>query len=205
MILKPKKNECNEPAIWFKRTTVGENATTIEAYNVYKTSDGKYWAFDANKEKFVEWNKDDNYGAIIDFTGGSLSYITIRKSIVCNYNKKWEYQTVYGLRSLLAEFYPSIQANVMKSYSYTKNSYFNQGPFSWTMKGSIDNFTAQPIKGLMTNAKSLQIRTDDDIDIMQEDLVVLNKRLYSVESIEISIKKQPRPLEIRYLTLNSIF
>ena len=45
---------------------------------------------------------------------------------------------------------------------------------------------------------------DDGLTLDQEDLVVVNGALYTVENPDYSIKHMPRPYKIYYATLNSI-
>lgn len=99
---------------------------------------------------------------------------------------------------LLSELF----SNVAK---YQTNKYYFAGSFDYMIKGSSDSATTQFSTGLISPLRTMTIRTFSDYpEITEEDLVVVNGALYSIESIEVSRKQLPKPFNIYFLTLNSI-
>lgn len=73
------------------------------------------------------------------------------------------------------------------------------------IKGSIEGTNAQFIPGNIIPLSSFNIKYfNDDIQLNQDDLVVIDKHLYSVENPETDIKYNPKPYKIHFATLNSI-
>lgn len=88
---------------------------------------------------------------------------------------------------------------------YQTNKYYYAGSFDCMVKGSVEGTNTQYIKGNVIPLTSLNIKHfDDNIRLCQDDLVVLDGRLYSVENPETDIKHQPRDYNIYFATLNSI-
>ncbi len=110
----------------------------------------------------------------------------------------WEVATSVGGMTLLSATFANIG-------SYQTNKYYLQGSFDYMVKGGIDSEDTQPIKGLITPLTSFTIRTfDDNINLDHDDLVVIDGHLYSIESIEKSVLRRPKPFNIYFATLNSI-
>ena len=73
------------------------------------------------------------------------------------------------------------------------------------IKGSIEGTTTQYLKGNIIPLTSLNIKFfNDDIKLSPDDLVVIGKRLYSVENPETVAKRQPKAFNVHFATLNSI-
>lgn len=88
---------------------------------------------------------------------------------------------------------------------YQTNKYYYVGSFDYMIKGSKDGTNVQYIKGNIIPLTSFNIKYfTDNLKIEQDDLVVIDNRLYSVENPETTLKMQPRPYAIHYATLNSI-
>ena len=85
------------------------------------------------------------------------------------------------------------------------NKYYYVGSFDFMIKGSVEGTTAQFIKGNILPLSSMNIKYfTDDITINHDDLVVVDKRLFSVEDTEMDIKYNPKPYKVYFATLNSI-
>lgn len=88
---------------------------------------------------------------------------------------------------------------------YQLNKYYYAGSFDYMIKGSIDGTNTQYVKGNVIPLTSMNIKYfSDDIEINEDDLVVIDGKLYSVETPETVMKYNPRPYKIHYATLNSI-
>jgi hypothetical protein len=98
-----------------------------------------------------------------------------------------------------------VNVNYSNIAKYQKNKYFFAGSFDWVMNGSESGTTGQYIKGNIMPLKSFNIKYfTDDLEICEDDLVVIDGRLYSVENPEITHKHAPKHFNIYFATLNSI-
>lgn len=96
-----------------------------------------------------------------------------------------------------------IEKNVIGKYQI--NQYYYNGSFDFMMRGDIEKAEVQYVKGLITPATSFEIRTfDDSIQLDHDDLVVIDGRLYAIESISVTQKRVPKKFNIYYATLTSI-
>ena len=85
------------------------------------------------------------------------------------------------------------------------NRYYFSGSFDFMYKGSIEGTTVQYLKGNIIPLTAFNIKYfNDDINLSVDDLVVIDKQLYSVENPETVLKRSPKPFAIHYATLNSI-
>lgn len=92
-----------------------------------------------------------------------------------------------------------------KISNYQTNKYYYVDSFDFMKKGSTDRIETQPIRGLITPLESFQIRTfDDNIDLDHDDLVVIDGKLYAIESIEVVEKRVPKKFRIYFATVTSI-
>ena len=88
---------------------------------------------------------------------------------------------------------------------YQTNKYYFVGSIDYMIKGSIEGTTTQYIKGNIIPLTSLNIRYFNDyIKLSPDDLIVIDKHLFSVENVEDVIKRQPKKFAIHFATLNSI-
>lgn len=88
---------------------------------------------------------------------------------------------------------------------YQINKYYYNGSFDFMMRGDMEKAEVQYVKGLITPATSFEIRTfDDSIKLDHDDLVVIDGRLYAIESISVTQKRVPKKFNIYYATLTSI-
>jgi hypothetical protein len=88
---------------------------------------------------------------------------------------------------------------------YQMNKYYFAGSFDYVIKGSIEGTTTQYIKGNIMPLTALNIKHyNDSIKLAEDDLVVIDKHLYSVENPSITQKRLPRAFRIYFATLNSI-
>lgn len=88
---------------------------------------------------------------------------------------------------------------------YQVNNYYFAGSFDWTKNGSESGTTGQYIKGNIMPLKSFNIKYfTDDLEICEDDLIVIEGKLYSVENTEITDIHTPKHFKIYFATLNSI-
>lgn len=124
------------------------------------------------------------------------------------FKENWNYindttqaKTIYGYKPIytLDNFFNGTIAK------YQINKYYYVDSFDFMKKGSTDRIETQPIRGLITPLESFQIRTfDDDIDLDHDDLVVIDGKLYAIESIEVVEKRVPKKFRIYFATVTSI-
>lgn len=169
---------------------------------VYKTYDNKRWVFDSENLKFIE------LGDNVEITETTTYPTLISASTYLQYlTTYFHYDAVSGWLStttlpqgttpLVAQF-----GNIAK---YQLNKYYFAGSFDYMLKGSISGTTTQFIKGNIIPLTSLNIKYfNDSINLNVDDLVVVNKRLYSVENPEQDIKLQPKKYTVYFATLNSV-
>ena len=88
---------------------------------------------------------------------------------------------------------------------YQTNNYYYVGSFDYIVTGNIEQSNTQYLKGNIMPLTALNIKHyNDDIDIKQDDLVVIDHRLYSVESPSKTHLHFPKDYYVYYATLNSI-
>ena len=88
---------------------------------------------------------------------------------------------------------------------YQTNNYYYVGSFDYMVTGNIEQSNTQYLKGNIMPLTSLNIKHyNDSIDIRQDDLVVVNHHLYSVESPSKTHLHFPKDYYVYYATLNSI-
>ena len=88
---------------------------------------------------------------------------------------------------------------------YQTNNYYYVGSFDYIVTGNIEQSNTQYLKGNIMPLTALNIKHyNDDIDIRQDDLVVVDHHLYSVESPSKTHLHFPKDYYVYYATLNSI-
>lgn len=200
MILKPKTTTLNTRALLYKRFIGLAKSETLGS--VYITlSNGALWTFDSEGLQFCSLGEsfvpqEAQRIAVYDMTT-VLQY----KDKYFRFNgQKWE-----TLDNLEGGDITLLSAKFNNIGKYQTNKYFYAGSFDYTIRSSIDSTTGQFIKGNITPMSSLQIKHfNDDINLKEDDLVVVDGKLYSVEAPETVEKHQPRRFNIYFATLNSI-
>lgn len=88
---------------------------------------------------------------------------------------------------------------------YQTNNYYYVGSFDYMVTGNIEQSNTQYLKGNIMPLTAMNIKHyNDSIDIRQDDLVVVNHHLYSVESPSKTHLHFPKDYYVYYATLNSI-
>ena len=206
MKMKPKSTVHNNKALVYRRFIGLEKSINLNF--IYKTvDDNKFWTFDCENLRF------DNIDNSLIPTTSIIREIHGRDLL--------SYQGLYFAYPLIFEpeigfFYEWRRVNFDDSLillsatfnnigKYQTNKYYYVGSFDYMIKGGIEGTTTQYIKGNITPLTSLNIKYfNDHIDLRVDDLVVLEKQLFSVENPETVQKMQPKPLKIYFATLNSI-
>jgi len=174
---------------------------------VYMTSaDGLYWTFNNDTKAFEELEEErvaDN-ATIITVSGS-----TILAYMGTYYTYEYDSETEeYGWVSTTTS--PETLNDVLKvKYAnigkYQLNKYYFVGTIDNMQKGSLSETTTQPLKGNIMPLKSTNIKFFNDyVKVAPDDLLVWHGRLYSVESVEIDHKHQPKDYSIYFATINSI-
>lgn len=199
MRLKPKSTVHNPRALLYRRFIGLEKSLNLAT--VYLTlTDNKYWTFDSETMEFSQLEASlvptesaiqqvSDFATILTYKGSYFRYTGLQWETIDNFDE--------SITPLSATF-----NNVAK---YQTNKYYYVGSFDYMIKGSIDDTTTQYIKGNIMPLSALNIKYfDDSIKANVDDLVVIEKRLYSIESISVVKKMMPRAFNVYFATLNSI-
>jgi len=199
MNLKPRSTTLNERALLYKRFIGLEKSANLQTI-YYTTSTATYWTFDSLTLSF----------SIIDSllvpVNATIKSITDFSSVLQFQSHYFNYtgvawQEITNLPSL-----PTLLSATFNNIAnYQTNKYYFNGSFDYMIKGSIEGTTTQYLKGNIIPLTSLNIKFfNDDINLSPDDLVVIGKRLYSVENPETVAKRQPKAFNVHFATLNSI-
>lgn len=198
MFLKPKSTVLNPPALLYRRFTNIQQSNNLT--NVYKTvDDSLFWLFDSQNLSFTKIESDllPNTSTIIDVN--STTILQFQTTFFQYVNSQW----------ILMKEPPSnttlLSATFNNIAKYQTNRYYFVGSFDYMIKGTIEGTTTQYLKGNIIPLTSMNIKYfDDSLNISVDDLVVIDKHLYSVENPEKMQKRLPKPFNIYFATLNSI-
>lgn len=199
MFLKPKTNVENSKALLYKRF-IGIEKSVSTSILYYTISNGLYWSFDNQSLVFTQ----------IDITqaptNSTITQVSDFSTILQYQSTYFRYNgTQWETLSSLPENITLLSASFNNIGKYQTNKYYYVGSFDYMIKGSIEGTTSQYIKGNIIPLTSLNIKYyDDNIKLSQDDLVVIEKRLYSVENPEKTQKRMPKAFNIYFATLNSI-
>lgn len=203
--MKFKSTTKQPKALLYKRFIGLEKSINLAA--VYYTASGAnflYWTFDYVSLEFSQVNKY--------FVNAGSNIVFVLQNTILQYqntyfrynfdNNVWEKTTNPASGTFDIELLSATFNNISK---YQTNKYYFVGSFDFMIKGSVEGTNAQFIKGNIIPLTSFNIKYfDDDIQLNQDDLVVIDKHLYSVENPETDIKYNPKPYKIHFATLNSI-
>lgn len=120
--------------------------------------------------------------------------------------------TTLNQRALLYRRYDNVQESTEtldKKFApiakYQTNKYYYVLSFDYMHTGSVEGNTTQAIRGMIAPLNTLSIKYyDDNVRLSVDDLIVINNHLYSVESVTVDMKHQPREYYIYTADLNSI-
>lgn len=200
MLLKPKSTVGNDMALLYKRFIGLENSNNLRV--VYKThSDNLYWLFNADLQIFNIIDAENLLPTTIVKTIYDNITILQFQSIYFKYNgSDWVKTT-----NITGEGITLLSATFNNIAKYQMNKYYFAGSFDYVIKGSIEGTTTQYIKGNIMPLTALNIKHyNDSIQLAEDDLVVIDKHLYSVENPSTTQKRLPRAFRIYFATLNSI-
>lgn len=195
MYLKPKNNSNVSKATLYKRFIALEKSKNLNI--LYKTIDNKYWTFDYDEKSFTEFTLAVPSGTTV---------VTITSTTLLTYLTYYMYYTTLWVvtDSLVTTGYTLLSATYNNIGQYQMNKYYYSGVFDYMIKGDVSGTTGQTMKGLIAPMTSFTIRTfNDNVKLSTDDLIVIDKRLYSIEDVGTSIKK-PSNYKIHYATLNNI-
>lgn len=220
MRMKPKTSIHNVRALLYRRFTDLESAVSRTAYKTSETdlidddvTVVHYWAFDVATETFTNIDTDIEILPDGSVFGYNIVDVPDDNTFLQFRNKFFHYKQTSGQQgewektdtftgTLLAE---SIKVPEVLIGKYQLNRYYYVGSFDYMQNGASESADTQPIKGLITPLTTMTIRTfDDSIHLDHDDLVVVDKHLYCIESVEITPKWLPKRFNIYFATLNSI-
>lgn len=201
MKLKPRTTVLNRKALVYKRYTQIEKSIT-KKYIYLTIQDGYLWYFDNEKVDFIRLEIEDTSGAtIIEVAndGGATKFEYLDKVFFYTHSSGWVKQSKTDSTDNLGRVYSS---NIGQ---YQVNRYYFNGAFDYIVKGSITGSTTQYIKGNIVPTQSLNIiHYNDYVDLKPDDLVIIEGKLFVVESSEQEHKHQPKEYKIYYAALNNI-
>lgn len=199
MKLKPRTTTQNPKALLYRRFIGLEKSLTLSI--IYNTiSDGKFWTFDNLELKFSQLEQNDiPQGSKITQISDFSSILQYQDKYFRYNGLEWQNITEIGQNVTL------LSASFNNIAKYQTNKYYYVGCFDYVIKGAIEGTTTQYLKGNIIPLTSLNIKHfDDSINLTTDDLVVIDKTLYSVENPETDIKQQPKRYQVHFATLNSI-
>lgn len=199
MKLKPRTTMLNTRGAVYKRYTQIERSVSDNIY--YTIQDKKYWVFSLDKLTFIEIGSNFDYSGKIIISVPNDNGNTRFQYL----NKSYRYTHATGWVSETISFDLAEKVKVATIGTYQINKYYYFGSFDYTIKGSITGSKTQYIKGHITPTISMNIKHYNDyIDLQPDDLVVIDNRLFAVESVEEDHKHQPKDFTIHYAILNNI-
>ena len=199
MRMKFKSTILSPKALLYKRFIGLEKS--INLTTVYNTiSNSLYWTFDNETLEFTQVTSANIPSA------SKIVAIEDFKSVLQYQSTYFRYTgTEWQKIEDLGEDITLLSASFNNIGKYQTNKYYYCGTFDFMVKGSVEGTNAQYIKGNIIPLTSLNIKHfDDNIQLTQDDLVVVEGHLYSVENPETDIKHQPKDYRIYFATLNSI-
>lgn len=200
MKLKPKSTTLNPKALLYRRFIGLEKSESL-GYVYNTTSDGRFWTFS---------NETQEFSVISTLPSGSKTIAVIDFKTILQYKENYY---LYNGSAWVTTSVPDtsdeeislLSARFNNIAKYQMNKYYYVGSFDYTIRGSISGTTSQYLKGNIIPLNSLNIKYfDDEIGLQPDDLVVIDKHLYSVEDPETDEKHMPRNFNIYFATLNSI-
>ena len=199
MRLKPKSTVHN-PRAFVYRKFIGLEKSINLATVYFTLTDSKYWTFD---NETMEFSQID---ASLIPTESVVKNITDLITILTYQGNYFRYSgTQWEKIESLGENITLLSATFNNIAKYQTNKYYYVCSFDYMIKGNVDDTTTQYIKGNIIPLTSLNIKHfDDSINLAVDDLVVIDKKLYAVETTEIVKKMQPKAFNIYFATLNSI-
>ena len=173
-----------------------ENVTTTNVYG--------YIAQDNKKYEFPITGISSGREYTLTATGEWTDVVSGSTAIVIYFeNVALEGVSIQVSYTLQAQNLLSAKFNNIAKYQF--NKYYYVGSMDYMVKGSIEGTTTQYIKGNIIPLTSLNIKYfNDDIKLNPDDLIVIDKHLYSIENVEDVVKRQPKKFAVHFATLNSI-
>lgn len=200
MRMKFKSTNRQPPALLYKRFIGLEKSINLAI--VYNTiSNGLFWTFDNQTLTFSQVA-----GNLIP-SGSKVRQVEDFSTVLQYQNTYFRYNGIdwQTITNPAEEGITLLSASFNNISRYQTNKYYYVGCFDFVLKGSVEGTTTQFIKGNIIPLTSFNIKHfNDDIVLTEDDLVVIDKHLYSVENPEVDIKHQPKDFKIYFATLNSI-
>lgn len=208
MKMKPKSTVHNPKALVYRRFIGLEKSVNLKTV-YFTTVDSKYWTFDVETLTFQPFDSS------LIITSTNIVNIATNTTILTYLDKYFAYVSISipDFPTMYAWMEPQsigdnatlLSAKFNNIGKYQTNKYYYVGSFDYMVKGSIEGTTSQYIKGNIIPLTSMNIKHfNDEINLNVDDLVVIGKKLFSVENPETTMKMQPKPLKIYFATLNAI-
>ena len=199
MRMKPKSTTLSPRALLYKRfTSLERSFNLLTLYNTI--SNGLFWTFDNLTLTFTQWSGTLPQGTSVIQVEDFETILQYKTTYFRYTGLEWK-----TIESIEDEDITLLSATFNNIAKYQLNRYYYVGSFDFMVKGSVEGTNTQFIKGNIIPLTSLNIKHfDDNIHLTQDDLVVIEDRLYSVENPSTDIKHQPKNYNIYFATLNSI-
>jgi hypothetical protein len=199
MKLKPKTSVKLPRALVYKRFTQLNDSYFLSS--IYRTVHSindvikmQYWVFNGATKSFVEVKNVDESKTVIVITDEILQYYNTYYKFV---DGAWTTVTPESETILACKF-----SNIAK---YQTNQYYFNSAFDYMIKGDSEEGTVQFIRGNIMPLESMTIRYfDDTVNLRADDLIVIENRLYAIESVTTSHKHMPKDYKVYYAVINSI-
>ena len=209
MNIKPKKTTFNPKALVYRR--ISKIESSLQESIVYKCLQDngvayQYFIFDKDKNEFAEIYDIGHLNAKEYRVVTSQYQVFKSNNTYFHWNTTINPKNTWVATDTLPQNYTTLaDAGFSNIGKYQMNAYYFVGQIDYIITGEVAGTKTQPIKGIIMDLESMNIKYyNDDIVIGEEDLVVVGGKLFSAESPDYSIKHMPRPYTIRYVTLNSI-
>ena len=208
-ILKPKKTTFNPRALVYRRVTRIEQSRASSLLYSCENQNGtySYYMFNATTAIFdlIDINTLTFVPTIISVPDNSILFTNGTYYYYWNKNYSLSQGAWVRTDTMPSEYSTLLDAGFTNIGKYQTNRYVYVGAIDYIISGEVAGTITQPLKGQLMHLTSLNIKYYDDfLQLEEEDMVVVDGRLYSVESPDYSIKHSPRPYKIYYATLNSV-
>ena len=208
MKMKPKSTVKNPKALVYRRFIGLEKSVNLGTV-YFTTVDSKSWTFDVETLTFQPFDSS------LIITSTNIVDIATNTTILTYLDKYFAYVSIsipdssptyaWMEPQSIGDDVTLLSAKFNNIGKYQTNKYYYVGSFDYMVKGSIEGTTSQYIKGNIIPLTSMNIKHfNDEINLNVDDLVVIGKKLFSVENPETTMKMQPKPLKIYFATLNAI-
>lgn len=202
MKLKPKIQMQEPRALLYKKYIALKRSSNYEV--VYKTTDTKYWQFNGDNKTFEELTgvQESAFGEVVAVSNTTS---VMFKELSAVYNFEYNLITHKWYSSTPIAGFPVLSLRFSNVAQYDFNKYYLHKSFVYVKQGGVEQQKLQFIRGNKVVSTTMEIKhSNDNLNATTDDLVVINHRLYSIESMAIDHVHQPRDYAIYTMVLQEI-